>query len=138
MELSFLGSPPDMAIIFVVALLIFGPKKLPEFGKQLGQALKEFKKISEEFTGAATSVKADVESVYKPLVLPGQSNAAAPLYNAPVLHVSAPIESMEPFVEPATTAHGGLSFSTMPPPVFSTTHESDGPSAVEHPYTEGK
>ena len=137
MELSFLGSPPDMAIIFVVALLIFGPKKLPEFGKQLGQALKEFKKISEDFTGAATSVKTDVESVYKPLILPGQPNPAAPLYNAPV-HVSAPIDTMEPFVDPASSVHGGLSFSTMPPPIVSATHESDVASAVEHPHTEGK
>ena len=37
------GSPADIAIILVVALIIFGPKKLPEVGKQLGQALREMK-----------------------------------------------------------------------------------------------
>lgn len=34
---------PSLILILVVALLIFGPSKLPEIGKALGQSLKEFK-----------------------------------------------------------------------------------------------
>lgn len=68
--LAFGFSPPDLAIIFIVALLIFGPKKLPELGQQLGQALREFRKISDEVTGAAHSVRDEVESVYKPVLAP--------------------------------------------------------------------
>jgi sec-independent protein translocase protein TatA len=34
---------PEIAIILVVAVLIFGPKKIPEIGKSLGQSLKGFK-----------------------------------------------------------------------------------------------
>ena len=68
MTLAYFGSVPDMAIIFVVALIIFGPKKLPEIGKQVGQAMREFRKIADEFTGAANSVRDEVESVYKPVL----------------------------------------------------------------------
>lgn len=71
MEIAFgFGSPADIAIIFVVALVVFGPKKLPEIGKQVGQAMREFRKIADEFTGAAHSVRDDVESVYKPVLTP--------------------------------------------------------------------
>ncbi|MEB3181959.1 MAG: TatA/E family twin arginine-targeting protein translocase [Nostocaceae cyanobacterium] len=40
---------PEMAVIFVVALLIFGPKKLPEIGRSLGKALRGFQDASNEF-----------------------------------------------------------------------------------------
>lgn len=39
---------PELLIILAIALLIFGPKKLPEVGKSLGRALKEFRKTSDE------------------------------------------------------------------------------------------
>ena len=39
---------PELILIFVVALLVFGPKKLPELGKSLGRGLAEFKKASED------------------------------------------------------------------------------------------
>ena len=39
----------EMAFIFVLALIIFGPKKLPEIGRQVGKALAEFKRASNEF-----------------------------------------------------------------------------------------
>ena len=40
---------PEMIFIFLLALILFGPKKLPELGRQLGKALAEFKKASNEF-----------------------------------------------------------------------------------------
>src|ERR1700674_2696573 len=39
---------PELILIFVVAVLVFGPKKLPELGKSLGRGLAEFKKASED------------------------------------------------------------------------------------------
>ena len=40
---------PEVTVILILALLIFGPKKLPELGKQLGKTLKSLKKASNEF-----------------------------------------------------------------------------------------
>ena len=40
---------PEMALIFVLALLVFGPKKLPEIGKSVGKALRGFQEASNEF-----------------------------------------------------------------------------------------
>ena len=39
---------PELIIIFVVALIIFGPRKLPELGRSLGKSLSEFKRASNE------------------------------------------------------------------------------------------
>ena len=46
----FVGSVgvPEMIFIFVLALLIFGPRKLPELGRNLGKALAEFRRASNE------------------------------------------------------------------------------------------
>lgn len=40
--------PAELILIFIVALLVFGPKKLPEIGKSVGKAIREFKRTSEE------------------------------------------------------------------------------------------
>jgi len=39
---------PEMVMIFVVALLVFGPKRLPELGKSLGRGLSEFRRASSD------------------------------------------------------------------------------------------
>ena len=40
---------PEMGVILVIALLVFGPKKLPEIGRSLGKALRGFQEASKEF-----------------------------------------------------------------------------------------
>lgn len=42
-------SLPDTVFIFVLALIIFGPKKLPEIGRQIGRLVGEFRRASNEF-----------------------------------------------------------------------------------------
>jgi sec-independent protein translocase protein TatA len=55
--------PMELIVILVIALLVFGPKKLPEIGRSIGKAVREFKKTSEEIRGriedeiAASEVK---------------------------------------------------------------------------------
>lgn len=58
---------PELIMIMVLALLLFGPKKLPEIGKQVGKALGEFKRasndlkrtIEDEMEKASDAVKID-------------------------------------------------------------------------------
>src|SRR5918997_1666476 len=45
---EFLGTT-EMLVIAVVALIIFGPRKLPEIGRTVGKSLAEFKRASEDF-----------------------------------------------------------------------------------------
>lgn len=39
---------PELIIILVIALIIFGPRKLPELGKSLGRSINEFRRASTE------------------------------------------------------------------------------------------
>jgi sec-independent protein translocase protein TatA len=39
---------PELIVIFVIALIVFGPKKLPDLGKSLGKSIAEFKRASNE------------------------------------------------------------------------------------------
>jgi sec-independent protein translocase protein TatA len=41
---------PGLILILTVALIVFGPKKLPEIGRSLGKSLQEFKKATKEIT----------------------------------------------------------------------------------------
>jgi len=52
---------PELIFIFVLALLIFGPKKLPELGKSLGKGLAEFKRASNELK---SSLEEEINSVH--------------------------------------------------------------------------
>jgi sec-independent protein translocase protein TatA len=51
---------PELFLILVVALIVFGPRKLPEIGKSLGKMMAEFRKASNEFKRTIeTEVEAD-------------------------------------------------------------------------------
>ena len=54
---------PELIIIFVIALIIFGPRKLPELGRSLGKSLAEFKKASTLVSEAEAACKAGKSSV---------------------------------------------------------------------------
>ena len=60
----------EIFIILVAALIIFGPKKLPEMGRSLGKAIREFKsagsELQDELTKAADEIDKDPEPNIKP------------------------------------------------------------------------
>jgi TatA/E family protein of Tat protein translocase len=60
----------EMAFLFVLALLVFGPKKLPEIARQVGKALNEFKRASNEFRSQIESEIANLERETEPQILP--------------------------------------------------------------------
>ena len=81
---------PELIVILVIALIIFGPRKLPELGKSLGRSLNEFKKAStdlqntleqeikiEEQKEAAAKTKA-AEPPATPVSQSAETEAAAP------------------------------------------------------------
>lgn len=75
---------PEMVLILVVALLVFGPKKLPEIGRSMGKAIRsfqdasrefesEFKREAEQLEKAATQpMKAELETPEKPSLAPAE------------------------------------------------------------------
>jgi len=60
---------PEVTVILILALLIFGPKKLPELGKQLGKTLKSLKKASNEFQNEIDQVMNEEEKEEIPKTL---------------------------------------------------------------------
>jgi TatA/E family protein of Tat protein translocase len=52
---------PEIMLIFVIALIVFGPKKLPELGKSIGRAMAEFKKASDDFQESVRTEMKEVE-----------------------------------------------------------------------------
>jgi sec-independent protein translocase protein TatA len=51
--------PAEILVILVIALIVFGPKKLPEVGRQVGAAVRELRKMQD-------SVKSELDSVIRP------------------------------------------------------------------------
>lgn len=60
---------PEMAVIMVVALLVFGPKKLPEIGRSLGKTIRSFQDASKEFE---TEFKKEAQSLEKSIQMNAQ------------------------------------------------------------------
>ncbi len=79
--LAFLGpiGGPEMIMIFVVILLLFGAKKLPELARGVGKSMGEFKKAREEFEREITRSEEEVrrEDKEKPSVPKPAANKEA-------------------------------------------------------------
>ncbi len=66
---------PEMGLIMVVALLVFGPKKLPEIGRSMGKALKGFQDASKEFEN---EFKKEADRVEKSVAEPMKATLEKP------------------------------------------------------------
>ena len=62
-SLAFIGSlgAPEMMLIFVVILLLFGAKKLPELARGVGKSMGEFKKARDDFEREITRAEEEVQ-----------------------------------------------------------------------------
>lgn len=57
----FTIGPMEILGILVLALVVFGPKRLPEMGKSIGQAIREFKTVGNEIQDEITKVTEDID-----------------------------------------------------------------------------
>jgi sec-independent protein translocase protein TatA len=82
---------PELIVIFIIALIIFGPRKLPELGRSLGKSIAEFKKATNELQStleeeirldeqraAHEAQRKAVESQTAPAAPPAEPPPAAP------------------------------------------------------------
>lgn len=65
---------PEMALILVIALLVFGPKKLPEIGRSLGKAIRGFQEASREFETEFKREAQQIEQAAKTSQLPASED----------------------------------------------------------------
>jgi sec-independent protein translocase protein TatA len=63
--MPFVGHLPELIIIMLLALLIFGPKRLPEMGSAVGKTIKDFQRSMKENTESA-EVKAPESQIAAP------------------------------------------------------------------------
>jgi len=67
---------PDLIVILLIILVLFGAKKLPELARGMGQAVKEFQKAKDEFNDELHKAGKSDTQVGKPDVKPAQSTVA--------------------------------------------------------------
>ncbi len=91
---------PELIVIFVIALIIFGPRKLPELGKSLGKSIAEFKRASNELRNTLEEeIRVDEQrqtAPAKPAPLAASAESVTPMPSP------AEAQQAEP-VEPAST-----------------------------------
>lgn len=58
---------PEIAVILLLALLLFGPKKLPEIGRTLGSAMRELRKAARDFSSSIERIETEVKDEVKDL-----------------------------------------------------------------------
>jgi sec-independent protein translocase protein TatA len=68
---------PEMAVIFTIALLVFGPKKLPEIGRSVGKAIRGFQDASREFESEFTREAKQLEEAVATSTKPETEKLAA-------------------------------------------------------------
>ena len=80
-EMSFLASfmnlaGPDLIVILLIILVLFGAKKLPELARGMGQAVKEFQKAKDEFNDELHKAGKSDTQIAKPELKPAESTVA--------------------------------------------------------------
>jgi TatA/E family protein of Tat protein translocase len=95
-------SLPHLVVLFVVALIIFGPQKLPELARMLGKATAEFRKMTNDFRYALEDEVRELERATR--IREEEAAAAARAAQAPVPAPSPAPEGAVPRESPAEAA----------------------------------
>ncbi len=98
---------PELVIILVIALIIFGPRKLPELGRSLGKSLGEFKRASNELRNTLEEeVRVEEQREQKAKMQAEQASALAAASTQPITpgsSGSSVTESAEPTISRTNT-----------------------------------
>jgi sec-independent protein translocase protein TatB len=106
----------ETIFLFVIALLVFGPKKLPEIARQVGKALNEFKRASNEF-------KAQIEAEISQLELQDrQKQQPEQKILPPAEPPAGTVESSRSSTPPETSPAPDASSHDLNSPVHNTTN----------------
>ena len=70
------GFSGEMVFLFLLALILFGPKKLPEIGRQIGRFMNEFRRASNEFR---SQIESEINAVESQTKFPMMPSIQAPL-----------------------------------------------------------
>jgi Tat protein translocase TatB subunit len=91
----------ETIFLFFLALIIFGPKKLPEIARQVGKALNEFRRASNEFKAQLESEISQLEVENHQQILPPSEPPKGAVSNSPLTieHASTPELSLETSLE---------------------------------------
>ena len=92
--------PAELIVIFVVALLVFGPNKLPEISRQVGKAIREFRRVQSSLTDDFKDAFSEEPPKPKPPAPPTPSALPSP---APSPTATAPVEAEASAEEPPAT-----------------------------------
>ncbi len=95
----FLSHAPELIIVLIIALVVFGPKRLPELGSSLGKGIREFKKATNELQDTM-----NVHSESTTSLPPEQPRYTATDYVAPT-HTPAEFTAVTPTPTHTPAAH---------------------------------
>src|SRR6202158_6394347 len=99
----------ELILIFVVALLVFGPKNLPQLGRSLGRAMREFRRASDEFRSTIeTNLKINEPD---PLPEPPPAAALEPVPAAVATTEALPESTLNPYDTPAIPVPAGEAYA---------------------------
>ena len=95
----------EMLVIGVLALLVFGPSKLPELGRMVGRAMREFRRASDEFR-STVETNLHINDLDPPTPEPTVATVTEPTSPAPLPSELEPISPETVAVQAVESEHG--------------------------------